>query len=186
MRRLLLPLLALAPLGALASVVVQLSIEELTAQAPLVVRGRVHQSVADWDQEHAKIWTWTEVVVSETLKGGATSTVLVKQPGGVVGEFGQDVAGVARFSPGEEVVLFLEPAPDERGAWIPTSLTASKVSLVERLGVKVARRDLHGITFARPGQKGVVRPVDELETLGLADRFLSRVRAAAAVKGGGK
>lgn len=186
MRRLLLPLLALAPLGVFASVVVQRSIEELAAQAPLVVHGTVHQVAADWDKERAKIWTWTEIVVTETLKGPRSSTVLVKQPGGVVGELGQDVAGVARFAPGEEVVLFLEPAPDERGAWIPTSLTASKVSLVDHLGAKVARRDLHGITFARPGQKGVVRPVDELETLGLADRFLARVRAAVAVKGGAK
>ncbi len=185
MRRLLLPLLALAPLGALASVVVSLTMEELTAQAPLVVHGTVHRVESSWDDGRAKIWTWSEVVVRETLKGPRFTTVLVKQPGGVVGELGQAVAGVARFAPGEEVVLFLEPAPDEEKTWIPTSLSASKVSLVEHLGAKVARRDLSGLVFARPGQRALVRPVDELETLGRAEAFLARIRAAVA-KGGGK
>lgn len=184
MRRLLLPLLALAPLGALASVVLQLSVEELTTRSPLVVHGTVHRVESGWDDERAKLWTWAEVVVRETLKGPRLTTVLVKQPGGVVGEFGQAVAGVARFTPGEEVVLFLEPAPDEDKVWVPFSLSASKVALVDWRGAKVARRDLSGLSFAVPGRRGVVRPVDEQETLGLADAFLARVRLAA--KGGAK
>jgi hypothetical protein len=184
MRRLLVPLLALAPLGALASVVMSLTMEELTARSPLVVHGTVHRVESGWDDERAKIWTWAEVVVRETFKGPRLATVLVKQPGGVVGEFGQEVSGVARFTPGEEVVLFLEPAPDEDKTWVPFSLSASKVTLVERFGGRVARRDLSGLSFAVPGKRGVIRPVDEQETLGLADQFLARIRAAA--KGGAR
>lgn len=169
----------LAPLTALATVVLSLSMEEMTERAPLVVHATVHATEPGWDQERAKIWTWTELVVKETLKGRAFPSVLVKQPGGVVGEVGMQVSGAATFAPGEEVVLFLEPAPDEPGAWVPVAMSSSKVTLENRLGVKLARRDLSGLAFARPGKQGVDQPVDERETLGTADAFLARIRAAA-------
>lgn len=184
MARLSLAALTLASSLALATVVLSLSFEELTARAPLVVHATVHASNTDWDQEHAKIWTWTELVVKDTLKGERVSTVLVKQPGGMVGEVGQHVSGAATFAPGEEVVLFLEPAPDERGAWVPVSLSASKVTFEDRFGVKVARRDLSGLAFATPGKQYVAQPADEREVVSTAEAFLARVRAA--VKGGRK
>ena len=178
LRPLLLSAALLAPLSALATVVLSMSMEEMTSRATLVVQGTVNVSSPGWDEPRAKIWTWTEVVVKDTLKGRAQDTVLVKQPGGVVGAVGMSVAGAATFAPGEEVVLFLEPANDEPGAWVPVAMSSSKVTLEERLGVKVARRDLAGLVFAQPGKKGVAEPVDERETLGTADAFLARVRAA--------
>jgi hypothetical protein len=169
----------LAPLSALATVVLSLSMEEMTARAPLVVHATVNATAPGWDPEHAKIWTWTELVVKDTLKGKAQPTVLVKQPGGVVGDLGMHVDGVATFTPGEEVVLFLEPAPDEAGSFVPVAMSSSKVTFETRPGAKLARRDLAGLVFARPGQKGVVQPVDDREMLGTADAFLARIRAAA-------
>ncbi len=183
-RHLFLSLALLAPLTALGTVVLSLSFEELTARAPLVVQARVNASSVAWDDEHAKIWTWTELVVNETLKGTPFATVVVKQPGGVVGEMGMEVSGVASFVPGEEVLLFLEPAPDEKGAWVPVSMSASKVSFEDRFGVKIARRDLSGLAFSKPGQQRLVQPVDEREVLGPVDAFLARIRAA--VKRGGR
>jgi hypothetical protein len=180
MRRLplLLSAILLAPLSALATVVLSLSMEEMTARAPLVVHAVVNASEPAWDDAHGKIWTWTELVVKDTLKGRAVPTVLVKQPGGVVGDIGMQVDGVATFTPGEEVVLFLEPAPDEAGAWVPVAMSASKVTFEARPGAKLAKRDLSGLAFAKHGQKGVVTPVDDREVLGTADAFLARIRAA--------
>jgi hypothetical protein len=183
-RRLVFALALFAPLAAFATVVLSMSMEEMTARAPLVVRGTVHRVDAQWDEAHAKIWTSTEVVVSEVLKGQTRTTVLVRQPGGTVGGFGQHVSGVAVFTPGEEVVLFLEPAVDDAGAFVPMAMSSSKVSLVQKNGQRVAQRDLSGLTFARLGDKKLIHPVDELEVLGTADAFLSRVRHA--VKGGAR
>jgi hypothetical protein len=174
-----LALALLAPSLALGTVVLSLSFEELTARAPLVVQATVHASNTDWDSEHGKIWTWTELVVKDTLKGERVSTVLVKQPGGIVGAIGQHVSGAATFKDGEEVVLFLEPAPDERGAWVPVSMSASKVTFEDRFGIRVARRDLAGLAFATPGKQFVAQPADEREVVGTADAFLARIRAAA-------
>jgi hypothetical protein len=177
-------LVALTPVVASATVVLAMSMEEMTARVPLVVRGTVHRVDPQWTEGRAGIWTYAEVVVKETLKGAPRATVLVKQPGGVIGEFGQRVAGAAAFASGEEVVLFLEPAVDEPHTFILHSMAASKVTLLNRRGVQVALRDLSGLSFARYGEKNLVQPVDEREVLGTADAFLARVRAAA--KGGAR
>ncbi|MBE2249267.1 MAG: hypothetical protein IAE78_06935 [Myxococcus sp.] len=171
--------LALAPLTALATVVMALSLEELTERAPVVVHGTVRRSVTGWAEGKRGIWTWTEIAVRESLKGAPRTTALVKQPGGVLDGVGQRVSGAGRFEEGEEVVLFLEPAVDEPNAFVLLAMAAGKVTLEGTVGPKVARRDLKGLSFAQRGGKGVAGPVAERETLGTAEAFLARVRAAA-------
>jgi hypothetical protein len=175
------PLLALTLLAssALATVVASESVEEMTRAAPLIVRGTARRSMAAFDPGERRIWTWTEVVVTEALKGRAPGSVLVKQPGGEVGGLGQHVSGAARFVEGEDCVLFLEPATDERDAYIVRGLSAGKVSLTPRLGQRLAVRDLSGLAFASKGRRDAVRPIDDGEVLGAPDAFLARVRAAA-------
>lgn len=183
-RRLPALLLLLCAPAALATVVMALTMEEMTAMAPVVVHGHVRRSVTDWDEAHRSIWTWTEVEVRESLKGPKLRTALVKQPGGVVGGIGQSVSGVATFEAGEEIVLFLEPAVDEKNAYVVLAMGAGKVTLESSLGPKIARRNLAGLSFARRGGRGVAGPVVERENLGTAEAFLQRIRLA--VKGGAK
>lgn len=183
-RRLFVALALLAPLSVFASVVLAMSMEEMTTRSPLVVRGTVHRVDTQWAEGKTKIWTYSEVVVQETIKGAARTSVLVKQPGGVIGNIGEKVSGAAVFTPGEEVVLFLEPAVDEANAFVPFAMSAAKVSLVSKGGKRLAVRDLSGVAFATPGKRGVIRPVDELENLGFEDAFLARIRTAA--KGGAR
>jgi hypothetical protein len=178
-RLLLVVCLLAAPLTAFATVVMALSMEELTAMAPIVVHGRVERSVANWTPDKRGIWTWTEVSVREALKGPKVETVLVKQPGGVLQGIGQRVSGTAHFEAGEEVVLFLEPAVDERNAYVVLAMAAGKVTLEGTLGPKVARRNVAGLSFAHRGGRGVFGPVAERETLGTAEAFLERIRHAA-------
>lgn len=174
---------ALLALSASATVVVKESLEEMTHKVPLIVRGHVNRNVSGWDPEHRRIWTWTELTVSESLKGDAPGVLIFKQPGGETGGLGQAVAGTAKFKEGEDCVVFLFPAPDEPGVWRVYSLSAGKVSLVSQGGKTVARRDLTGLGFASPAT-GKVVPVDEQEQLGEAGDFIARVRAWA--KGGAK
>jgi hypothetical protein len=181
------PLVALAlfaPLSVLASVIIAMSMEEMTTRSPLVIRGTVHRVDTQWAEGRTKIWTYSEVVVRETLKGTARTSVLVKQPGGVIGNVGERVSGAAVFTPGEDVVLFLEPAVDEANAFVPFAMSAAKVSLVSRGGKRLALRDLSGVSLVSPGTRGVIRPVDELENLGFEEGFLERIRTAA--KGGAR
>lgn len=173
---------ALCSLVATATVIVHETLEQMAATAPLIVRGRVARSVAGWDDQKQRIWTWTELAVSERIKGSVSGVVLMKQPGGEVGGIGQAVEGVATFTEGEDVVVFLMPSPDEAGAWRVYGMSAGKISLTTLGGKHVAQRNTTGLGFAVPG--GGVAPVGSIEVLGTPDAFISQLRAW--VKGGAK
>ncbi|MFZ5469292.1 MAG: hypothetical protein ACOZIN_07625 [Myxococcota bacterium] len=172
-------LMLFAGATASATVVIAQSIEEMAQATPLIVRGTVGQIQVRWDEEHRRIHTYAEVVVKEALKGKAPQSLLVRQPGGIVGEIGQMVSGTARFTEGEEVVLFLEPAPDEPSVFGVWSLAAGKVTF-ERTAVGEVRavRDLSGLSFvgAAPGGERRIFTLGERHDLGTPDVFLRRVR----------
>lgn len=177
-------LIALGALAASATVVAYETIDDMARRVPLIVRGKVARSVSGWDEHHRRIWTWTEVVVSDAVKGNASGLVLVKQPGGEVDGIGQQVDGVARFTEGEECILFLEPAPDEKGVWRPSGLSAGKVSLIVERGQPTALRVTEGLAFAAQGARKV-EPVQPRELLGAPSAFIERIRAASGSKKGG-
>lgn len=177
-----------APSGrARGATVLRLSFEELTAKSDAVVRGRVVGSTAKMNAAAGRISTFTEVEVIEAIKGAPGKKVTVLQPGGVVGGIGQSVAGAARFTPGEEVVLFLQRSPDGAPAFLVLGMSAGKVRLEKRLDTLRAVRDLDGIAFADPvpprpaGQAPAPSRVKVVssEDLGDANLLLGRLRAAA-------
>ncbi len=153
--------------------------------APVIVRGQVGQREARWDDARRSIFTYSEIQVTEVIKGRASSTLLVRQPGGVVGEIGARVEGVAAFREGEQVVLFLEAAPDEPSVFGVWSLAAGKVSLEKnKLGEVRAIRRLDGLAFSG-GRAGApkIQPVGGAEDLGTADAFITRLRKALSRRG---
>jgi hypothetical protein len=98
----------LAALPAQATTLLELDVEALTQLSDVVVHARVGRVTARWSDDGARIFTEVELVPLETWKGTTAGPLLATQPGGVVGHVGQRVEGVARFTPGEEVVVFLE------------------------------------------------------------------------------
>lgn len=172
-------LLALLPSAVLATVVKAQTFEEMTKVAPLVVRATVQSSQAAYDHGERHIWTYTELQVTDTLKGEVRSALMVKQPGGEVGRIGAHVDGTAKFAVGETVVLFLEPATDEPNAFVVLGLAAGKVSLENLKGEPRAIRRTEGLGFAAPGGKAIKR-VEPVEDLGPADAFINRIRKAVA------
>jgi hypothetical protein len=106
--RALLPVVLLLCLPASATTMLRADLPELAQSADAIVHGTVRRMESRWSGDGRKIVTDVEIQVTETLKGQAGGTVLVTQPGGRVGDIGQKVSGLASFSPGEEVVLFLE------------------------------------------------------------------------------
>ena len=174
--------LALLPSAVLATAVIAETIDEMARAAPLVVRGQVVQVQPQWDERGARIYTYADVQVTQVLKGPGLASVLVKSPGGEIGARGQRVAGAAHFSKGQDTVLFLEPAVDERGVWIIRSLAAGKVD-VERSskGELRAIRRLDGLAFFATGRPSL-RDVHPEEDFGTPEQLLSRILLA--LKGG--
>lgn len=174
-------------LPAAATVVVAHTFEQMVAEASLVVKARVNQVQSSFNRAHTSIDTWVEVEVEESIKGTLTrgAPLLVRTPGGVVGEAGVHVAGAPAFRPGEQVVLFLERAGDDASTLVVQGLAAGKVTLeVDGDGTLRAMRDLSGLTFydAQPGltaPRGTLRTVARPEDLGAADAFIARLRKAA-------
>ena len=99
--------LVLAP-AAQATTLLALDLASLEGSADTIVRGQVTHVSSRWTQGGGRIVTEIELLVVETWKGTAPAKVVVMQPGGIVGDIGQRVDGVASFTPGEEVVVFLE------------------------------------------------------------------------------
>lgn len=106
--RALLPFVLLLSLAASATTMLRADLPELARTSDAIVHGTVRRVESRWSGDGRRIVTDVEIQVTEALKGQAGSTVLVTQPGGRVGDIGQRVSGLASFTPGEEVVVFLE------------------------------------------------------------------------------
>ncbi len=94
---------------AFATTVVALDLPALSRSSDAIVQGRVAKVEAKMSKDGGRITTHVTVDVTDTLKGEPTNTTIeIVQPGGVVGDIGQKVAGTTRFQVGDEVVTFLE------------------------------------------------------------------------------
>jgi hypothetical protein len=100
--------LVLLGLPAAATTMLRLDVPELAQNSHTVVHGTVRRVESRWSGDRRRILTDVEIQVTESLKGQPGSTVLIVQPGGKMGDIGQTVHGSASFTPGEEVVVFLE------------------------------------------------------------------------------
>jgi hypothetical protein len=100
---------ALIAAAAPATTLLALDVPALTQGSSVVARAKVVSVTPRWTRDGARIMTDAVLDVTEPWKGAPASRITVMQPGGVVGEVGQLVHGTARFTPGEDVVVFLEP-----------------------------------------------------------------------------
>ena len=100
--------LALIAVAARATTLTRLSFDELAARADSVVRARCLSTSSGW--ESGEIWTFSEFEVLDAPKGLVGRLIMVRGLGGRVDGFVSSVEAVPRFSPGEEVYLFLFPA----------------------------------------------------------------------------
>lgn len=165
--------------GAQAASVRAQSFEELTQSATLVVRAVVRTQHVAWDASHRRLHTYSELQVTDSLKGGSPAALVIRTVGGELNGVGQRVEGAPTFASGEQVVLFLEPAPDEAGVYLVSALAAGKVRLERRGAHDFAVRDLRGLGMFRANRVTEGGP----EELGRAEDFLLRIRAAVRATG---
>ena len=93
-----------------ATTLISMSLDQLTQASSNIVRARVLNQEARWNDTHTQIVTITTLEVSQTLKGHASSTVEIQQLGGTIGNLRVYVPGSHVFQSQSEYVLFLEPA----------------------------------------------------------------------------
>jgi len=129
MRKVLITIFALFAAQLCATSVIPMSVEQLTVSSSEVVRARALSSQSSWDGEHAHIYTFTRFQSLETLKGSASSEIVVRQMGGRVGNIEQRVSGVRRWNAGDESVLFLRPSEVGQGVMAVVGLFQGNFSV---------------------------------------------------------
>jgi hypothetical protein len=104
--------------AALAETLQKLSLEELTREADVIIRGRIQKVGSQPTADRSNITTVVEVAVVDQWKGQKASSLFLNQPGGSAGGITQAVPGLPRFFPGEEVILFLKRIESDRFATV--------------------------------------------------------------------
>jgi hypothetical protein len=92
------------------ALMIEIPTSELTSTAEAIVRGTVKDMKSEWDEERKFIWTLVTISVSKSIKGDRLEQqdIIVKIPGGIVGEIGQQTDDAPIFNKGEDVLLFLK------------------------------------------------------------------------------
>ncbi|MBI3449631.1 MAG: PKD domain-containing protein [Acidobacteria bacterium] len=113
---------------------------DLVRKAAVVVRGVVEKVESSMDREGA-IHTDATVTVARVLKGSrVASTIVVRQPGGRVGDRVDVVPGIGSLAPHEEVLLLLDRLPG--GAYRLTDFALGKFHVgLAPDGSRFLRRD---------------------------------------------
>lgn len=106
-----------AGFAAFGTTLLAADVPALSQTADVIIVGTVRASAPRLTKDGARIITDTEIEIGEVLKGKPnTPTLVVMQPGGIVGDVGQKVEGTASFAVGEEVVVFLDRRGNDRFA----------------------------------------------------------------------
>jgi hypothetical protein len=139
-------LLLLSATAATATKIIPMSPQKMGQTATEVVRGTVTGVHSFWNASHTKVFTETTVAVDQTYKGSATGQVTLLQLGGEVDGIRVTVQGALAWTPGEEVVLFLEPYTE--GAFHVSGFSQGKFA--------VERDPVTGRAFVRaPALEGI-------------------------------
>jgi hypothetical protein len=174
-----------------STTLLKFSLERMAKEASLVVQGHVAWDYSAQESPEAPIYTYTGIEVSRCIAGACSGTVTLKHRGGTVGGTTLMISGMPRFTPGDEVVLFLEPDPEGvPGMYYTVGMIQGFfiVSTEADTGAKTAVQQLGGVAIAEPvdGQIQIVSGVTPI-VLPLED-LVSRVKAEwkKKAKGGGK
>ncbi|HEU4402248.1 MAG TPA: hypothetical protein VFT43_09095 [Candidatus Polarisedimenticolia bacterium] len=122
---------------ATAAVLPWLGLEEITAQAEVIVLGKVERLEGGWSDDGRIIVTRVTLAVEHPVKGGPRERVVLEVPGGRVGDLAMVASGAPLFAPGERVIVFLEPS----GTPAPDGTRPNLAVVGWNLGAMRVRRD---------------------------------------------
>ncbi|HEX2836482.1 MAG TPA: PKD domain-containing protein [Thermoanaerobaculia bacterium] len=98
------------PFAAQATTIVLPTDEQLISKSRVIVEGDVLAS-APFDR-NGSIWTETNIAVLRAIKGEASGTIAVREPGGTLDDRITQIFGGPEFESGSRVLLFLDPQGD--------------------------------------------------------------------------
>lgn len=147
-----------------ASTFVIPSDDQMVVSARAIVRGKVLSVASAFDQNRNTVYTYVTLRVNEVLKGRIeTRRIVIRQPGGEAAGRGSIIFGTPQFSPGEQVLLYLDTWPD--GSLRVHQMFLGKFSIVDDpgTGLTYAFRDAPGSHVEIIGGPEVGAATDRME-----------------------
>ena len=92
---------------AVASTFLKVDMPTLRGMSEAVVQARVVDVQSAWNDEGSMIFTHVTLEVTGRLHGKAANQLVVRVPGGTVGNFTSSMEGAPQFEVGQEVVAFI-------------------------------------------------------------------------------
>src|SRR5262249_14944179 len=138
-----------------------------------IIRAKVISQVCGFDSHHNIVYTYVTLRVKEVLKGEITSRdVVLKEPGGQIGDRGTVLFGSPTFTNGENVVLYLDTEPD--GSLRVHDLFLGKFTVVgdQHTGQRIAVREV-------PDSAVVIIPMTPVPDQAQAPESTSRMELSA-------
>jgi len=149
------------------------SLQELAVESELIVSGRIVSVEYAWEDEtHRAINTLLTVEVDQYVKGTGNISVVVRQLGGHIGDFGDEIPGVPEFDAGEEVVLFLVQFKGEY--WIHSMALGAFRVTTEEAGQRIVYNFLPDVSVVDP-ETGQTIPGETLFKATALSDFIARV-----------
>lgn len=157
-----------------------MSLEDIVDASESIIHGTVLRSWSAWDEGHQYIWTHYEVQVADRLKGGPPGTLVISEPGGIVGETALQIAGTPQYEVGEEVVLFAERTPLgylRTCGWGQGKFRVDRTAARNAATVRAGARGIQLVERSPAGESKSLKatPLGEVNGLDL-EQFKDRVR----------
>src|SRR5262245_52351941 len=90
-----------------ASTFLKVDVPTLKRMAEAVVQADVVDVRSAWNDEGSAIFTYVTLQVTGRLHGNATDQLVVRVPGGTVGDFTSEMEGAPVFHQGDHIVAFI-------------------------------------------------------------------------------
>lgn len=151
--------IAMQPL-AQASVLLHLSMAEMTEQSSAILLGRCVEVKSAWDE--GSIVTHNVFEVREYYKGNLGLRLTITEPGGQVENMVAEYPGVPQFQVGEEAVLFVWTSPRGRHTVIGLTQGKFRVRRDSKTGEVVLRQSSSNEPMLEPAHHshgGTVSPL---------------------------
>lgn len=87
--------------------------KELAGLAGKILIGKTIDVRSEWNEKQTYVYSYVTISTEKYLKGSGKQQVVIKVPGGVVGNIGQRVLDAPGFKVGERFLLFLRPGRPE-------------------------------------------------------------------------
>jgi hypothetical protein len=131
--------------GANATTAIIPSDDQMIVSSRAIVRGKVISQACGFDSRRDIVYTYVTLRIKEVLKGRlGSSEIVLKEPGGQIDSLGSVFFGSPRFTPGEEVVLYLDTWSDGGLRVHEMFLGKFGVTDDQRTGQRIAVRQVPG------------------------------------------